>query len=68
MIELVLVFCLSADGARCVENRPVLDAVLSPMGCMVAAQPMAADFLQSHPAYRLRSWRCEIDRPKQKLA
>lgn len=66
MIQLVLVFCLSAGSHACIENRPLLDNVLTPIGCMVAAQPIAADFLRSHPIYRLKSWRCEVGKPRQR--
>lgn len=65
MIDLVLVFCLATSPTACVERRPLRDANLGSMGCMVAAQPLAASFLREHPRYVLQSWRCEIDKPPE---
>ncbi len=60
MVQLVLIYCLSNDALSCVERRPPLDLDPSPMACMIAAQPIAAEYLREHPAYRLATWRCEI--------
>ncbi len=68
MIQLVLVYCLMPDNAACVEKRPMVEEPMSAMACMVQAQPMASDFLRSHPKYHLASWRCEIDKPVEKQA
>lgn len=68
MIQLVLVYCLMSDNAACVEKRPMAEEPMTPMACMVEAQPMASDFLRSHPRYHLASWRCEIDKPVEKQA
>ncbi len=66
MVELVLVYCLAADASACVERRPMLDAVSSPMACLTEAQPLAAAYLAEHPKYRLSTWRCEIhNRPER---
>lgn len=68
MVQLVMLFCLVANDASCVERRPVLEDVLSPMTCMLAGQPMAARFVSEHPAYRLVSFRCEIGRRPERAA
>jgi hypothetical protein len=68
MIQLVLIFCQLANGGSCIEQRPMLDDIGGPMGCMIAAQPLAADFIRGHPAFRLASWRCEIGKPPEKAA
>ncbi len=68
MVQLVLVYCLMSDAKSCIEKRPVSEFPLSAMGCMVSAQPVAADFLREHPGYQLASFRCEIDRPREKQA
>lgn len=68
MIELVLVYCLTADSHTCVERRPVLDDISGPMACMTAAQPLAAQYLAEHPKYRLSTWRCELHNRKERAA
>jgi hypothetical protein len=66
VIQLVLVYCLTADRLSCIEKRPIPEFPLSVMGCMVGAQPTALDFIRSHPNYELSAWRCEINKPDEK--
>jgi hypothetical protein len=66
VIQLVLIYCLSSDNMSCIERRPTSEFPLSAMGCMVIAQPIAAEFLQEHPKYTLNSFRCEINKPDEK--
>jgi len=68
VIQLVLVYCLSADRLSCIEKRPIPEFPLSVMGCMIGAQPTALDFIREHPNYELSSWRCEINKPAEKSA
>ena len=68
MVQLVLTFCLVAHEGSCVEQRPALDDMPGVMGCLMAAQPLAADFVRNHPNYRFVSWRCEIGKPPEKAA
>jgi hypothetical protein len=68
VVQLVLIYCLVGNATACVEKRPVFDGLASVAGCMVAAQPTAADFIREHPGYRLASWKCEIGKPHQKDA
>jgi len=65
MIELVLVYCLANDLDRCFEPHEVREPVGSAMACAVEAQPMAREYVASHPRYRLKGWRCEIDHPPE---
>jgi len=67
MVQLILVYCMMSDTS-CVENRPMSEFPLTPMGCMVSAEPVASTFLREHPKYHLASWRCEIDKPVEKQA
>lgn len=53
MVQLVLTFCLAANNASCIEHRPMLDGRMDIMGCLTLAQPLAAEFVRSHPAPRL---------------
>jgi len=68
VVQLVLIYCLMSDTKSCIEKRPVSEFPLSAMGCMVSAQPIAADFLREHPNYTLNSFRCEINKPDEKAA
>ncbi len=68
MIQLVLVYCLMSDLKSCVEKQPVMEIPLTPISCVQSAQPAALDYLREHPAYRLSSFRCEINKPPEKQA
>lgn len=67
MVQLVLIFCLSAGGA-CIEQRPVAEDAMTLSGCMRVAQPMAAEFVNAHPSYRLDRWKCEVGHPHERAA
>lgn len=68
MIDLVLVYCLSAAPDRCVERREPLRENVSPIECVIDAQQRAQRYVSSHPKYRLASWRCEVDKPRESPA
>lgn len=68
MIELVLVYCLSAELDRCLEPREHREPVGSPIECALKAQTTAQGFVVSHPRYRLAGWRCEVDKPRERRA
>ena len=67
VIELIIVYCLSSDTKTCIEKRVPLDSFTSPMGCTMSGQQRAQEYLREHPAYALKSWRCEINMPRQTL-
>jgi hypothetical protein len=67
MATLVLLFCLGTEQAQCVERRPVYEEPLGLMACMVGGQFAGAEFLQTHPGWRLAKWRCETG-PRQEPA
>ena len=68
MIELVLVYCLANAPDRCVEQREPLGENGSVLECTMSAQQHAQEYLEMNPKYRLASWRCEIDKPRQQPA
>jgi hypothetical protein len=37
------------------------------MGCTMSGQQRAQEYLAEHPAYMLKSWRCEVNVPRQTL-
>lgn len=65
MIELVLVYCLSSAPDRCLERREILDHVGSAIECTIRAQNVAQEYVVAHPAYQLKGWRCEVDKPRE---
>ena len=65
MIELVLVFCMLNAPDRCMERREPLGQRAGAMECAMNAQAHAQQYVSSHPLYRLRGWRCEVDRPRE---
>ena len=61
MIQLILVFCLSAGPHTCKEVQPLIDGIDSPERCLRSAQTIAASELNSRfdlAGYQLSSWRC----------
>ncbi|SFU19652.1 hypothetical protein [Sedimentitalea nanhaiensis] len=57
MIELVFVACIVSAKQDCREHSLVyLD--ITPMVCLMAAQPELAKWVQTHPAHRIKSWKC----------
>jgi len=54
MLVLVLIACLDDSSCRVVqlsEPQPIYS-------CMVGAQPLAAQWVGSHPGYKVRKVRC----------
>jgi hypothetical protein len=68
VVQLVLIYCLSANPTACVEKRPLIEDLGGLSACMVAAQPIAAEFVNEHPAYHLVRWKCEIGKRPEKGA
>jgi hypothetical protein len=65
MIELVLVYCLSADTTSCIEKRLPMEDFPTPAACTMGAQLRAQEYLADHPKYMLKGWRCEVNVPRQ---
>jgi hypothetical protein len=65
MIELIIVYCLSTNTSVCIEKRVPMENFSSPMGCTMSGQLRAQQYLNDHPAFMLKSWRCEVNLPKQ---
>jgi hypothetical protein len=65
VIELIIVYCLVSDTKSCIERRVPMESFTSPMGCTMSGQQRAQEYLRDHPAYALKSWRCEINMPRQ---
>jgi hypothetical protein len=57
MVSLILVVCLTAAPSTCQEERPLVE-VASSLSCLVEGQQIAAEWLEEHPKWMLRGWRC----------
>jgi hypothetical protein len=67
VIELYIVYCLATDTKTCIEKRVPLERFTSPMGCVMSGQQRAQEYLREHPGYSIKSWRCEVNMPRQTL-
>ncbi len=59
MVSLILVVCLAATPEICREERPPLEDI-SQVSCIVQGQQLASQWLDEHPKWALRGWRCKL--------
>lgn len=57
MIELLFVACLASAPTECRE-RNLLFTDITPMTCMMGAQPQLAKWVAAHPNFTIQSWKC----------
>ncbi|WP_353476498.1 hypothetical protein PVT71_26650 (plasmid) [Salipiger sp. H15] len=57
MIELFFMACLSTAPDQC-QPRSLLYTDVTPMACMMGAQPELARWVEEHPAYTVARWSC----------
>lgn len=57
MIELLFVACLASAPEDCRERSLVFTNV-TPIQCLMGAQPELAKWANSHPNFTIQSWRC----------
>ena len=67
MIELLFVACLSTAPDQC-EERSMIFTDVTPMACMMGAQPELAKWAATHPAFRVAGWKCQQVRTAEKEA
>ena len=63
MIVLAFVACLKSSPDICREYNLVFDDEISSMTCLMQAQPRLAEWVETHPDWRIGRWRC--GRPDQ---
>jgi hypothetical protein len=63
MIVLAFVACLDAEPDQCREYNLMFSENITPMRCLMAAQPQLAMWTETHPGWTIDSWRC--GRPNQ---
>ena len=57
MIELLFVACLATSPEDCRE-RSLVFTDITPMTCMMGAQPELAKWVHAHPNFVIQSWKC----------
>lgn len=68
MIELVFMACLSTAPNTCEEKSLQFAENLTPMACMMGAQPELAKWIESHPKWQVARWKCRsIDTRQVKI-
>nr|WP_299846760.1 hypothetical protein [uncultured Roseovarius sp.] len=67
MIELIFLACLGAPPENC-EERSLVYTDVSPVACLMGAQPELARWVSTHPRWRVARWRCAYVRQDQKDA
>lgn len=59
MIELVLSICLVENPALCrEENLQYVAESLTPLQCVMGAQPEIAKWAERHPRWQVKRWSC----------
>lgn len=58
MIELLFIACLSTEPSQC-QERSLLFTDVTPMQCLMGAQPELAKWVGMHPNQSIHSWRCQ---------
>ena len=57
MIELIFLACVAHDPDACREHS--LQYVdMTPMTCMMGAQPILAQWGNQHPNWEIKNWKC----------
>lgn len=60
MIELVFTACLLADMKHCQEKSlQFMEENLTPMRCLMGAQPELAKWAEGHPKWAIMKWSCQ---------
>ena len=57
MIALVLTVCLVAAPDACHDEQPPI-AIISEFQCVLQGQQIAAEWVNDHPRWTLKGWRC----------
>lgn len=61
MIELFFVVCLSANSTQCEERSLLFAEDMTPMACMMQAQPELAKWVNEHPKWTVSKWGCRTN-------
>ena len=58
MIALVFITCLQTSPTVCEERTMLYQEQMTPMACLMNAQPELAKWKATHPNWRITSYRC----------
>jgi hypothetical protein len=64
MVSLILLVCLVSSPETCQEERPPVE-VASSLSCVIEGQLIAAEWLEEHPKWALKGWRCRLGAPEK---
>jgi hypothetical protein len=56
MSTVILVVCLIASPVQCHDERVPIEGI----SCITQAQMQAAQWLEEHPKYTVRGWKCQF--------
>lgn len=59
MIELFFIACLASAPDVCEERTIAFVEPLTPLACMMGAQPRLAQWSLAHPKWQVARWRCQ---------
>lgn len=59
MISIIISACLAADPNVCREHRVPLNENYNAARCYLYSQPHFARWAAEHPAWEIKSWRCQ---------
>jgi hypothetical protein len=58
-MELILAVCMLTSPESCREERLTISMEqTAPTQCMIGAQPIIAEWTQTHPKWKVEKWRC----------
>jgi hypothetical protein len=59
MIELIISVCLIGQAERCKDVHLTYTAQsVTPMQCMMSGQPQIAQWINFHPKWAVKRWKC----------
>jgi hypothetical protein len=59
MIELLFVVCITGAPTEC-EEKSLIFTDLTATTCVMGAQPQLAKWIETHPKWRIASWKCRV--------
>lgn len=57
MIELVFTACLGLSQSTC-EEQSLIYTDITPIACVMGAEPELAKWVETHPNWRIARWSC----------
>lgn len=64
MFEILIAYCLIDAPGLCREHSVAVPEQPSLFACVTGGQLMAVQWIETHPNYKLKAWRCQPLRAK----